>query len=67
MKHRLVVAEELVEEGNSLLKICAEKMHLPTFTEGQQKIEIGLKRKNSLQDDLKTLAKRRKTVKNKVI
>jgi len=37
MKHRLFVAEELVEEGNSLLKICAEKMHLPTFTEGQQK------------------------------
>ena len=43
------------------MKICAKKMHLPTFTEGQQKIELGLKRKAILVKEIETLEKRKKT------
>jgi len=42
-KLRLDIAEQLIEEGNTL-KACVKKMHLPTFAEEQQIVEIEEKR-----------------------
>jgi len=45
-KITLNVAEQLIEEGNTLSKACVKKMHPPsqkkTFAEGQQNVEIHL-------------------------
>ena len=61
-KLRLRASDNLIDEGNTLLKACVKRMHLPTFTEGQQKVEIGVKRKAAIQNELETLEKRKKTV-----
>ena len=46
----------MVDEGNKLLKVCVTKMNQQIFIDGQQKIEVGLKRKAGLSavlDDMK--------------
>ena len=48
-----------------MLKACTKKMHIPTFTEGQQKLELGLMRKRKIEEEIATLEKRRKTVSKK--
>ena len=58
---QLEVAEKLVEDGNKLLKICVKKMNQAIFIEGQQKVELGQKRKQELNKELDTeLAKKKK-------
>ena len=54
-KPSLEASEKIVEEGNTSLKACAKKMHIPTFTEGQQKVELGLKRKRELEQEILAL------------
>ena len=60
MLNLILTQESVVEEGNELLKACAKKMHIPIFTQGQQKVELGLKRKSVLQKEIDTLEKRKK-------
>ena len=60
LKLQSAVSENLIEEGSSLLKTCKKKMHIPTFTEVQQKIEMGLKRKSELQLQIQSLEKKKR-------
>ena len=62
-KSRLNCAELLVEEGNRLIKSCVKKMHIPTFNDGQQRIELGLKRKKEIEKEIADLeVKKTKTI-----
>ena len=45
LNQRIEAAEKLVEEGNKLLKLCIPKMNQSLFLQGQQKIELGQRRK----------------------
>ena len=63
LKLSLPVSEKLVKEENSLLKACQKKLHVPTFIEGQQKIEIGGQRKSKLQVQVQSVEKKIKKFK----
>ena len=63
LKLSLPVSEKLVKEENSLLKACQKKLHVPTFIEGQQKIEIGGERKSKLQVQVQSVEKKIKKFK----
>ena len=45
LNQRIEAAEKLVEEGNKVLKLCIPKMNQSLFLQGQQKIELGQRRK----------------------
>ena len=63
LKLSLSVSEKLIKEENSLLKACQKKLHVPTFIEGQQKIEIGGERKSKLQVQVQSVEKKIKKFK----
>ena len=63
LKLSMPVSEKLVKEENSLLKACQKKLHVPTFIEGQQKIEIGGERKSKLQVQVQSVEKKIKKFK----
>ena len=58
-KRILTASEKLIDEGNELLKACTKKMHVPTFTVGQQKLELGLARKRKVEEEIKELEKQK--------
>ena len=43
VESKLVCADNMIHEGNKLLKACVSKMNQQIFIEGQQKVEVGLK------------------------
>ena len=45
LNQRIEAAEKLVKEGNKVLKLCIPKMNQSLFLQGQQKIELGQRRK----------------------
>ena len=57
LQAKVKLADEMIEEGNKLLKAYAIKKVPAIFTEGQEKIEVGLKRRNELQAELEELKK----------
>ena len=60
LKEILNAAENLVEDGNKLLKQCVNKMNRGIFLDSQQKIELGQKRKKELNEELKLANEKRK-------
>ena len=52
---KVKLADAQIEEGNKLLKLCTKKMVLTTFQEGQEKVEVGVKRKAELSKELEEL------------
>ena len=48
LNQRIEAVEKLVEESNKLLKLCVPKMNQSLFLQGQQKLELGQKRKLEL-------------------
>ena len=62
MTDGLAIADELVVEGNSLLKKCLlQKTSIRSELErAQSKIETGMKRRQELQEEKLILEKRRK-------
>ena len=45
LNFQIDASEKLVENGNKHLKLCVKKMNQKLFLDGQQKIELGQKRK----------------------
>ena len=64
LNFQIDAAEKLVEDGNKLLKLCVKKMNQKLFLDGQQKIELGQKRKQELKADLDVQKKKRKDLDN---
>ena len=60
LNQRIEAAEKLVEEGGKLLKLCVPKMNQALFLQGQQKIELGQKRKLELKSELASENKKKK-------
>ena len=54
LKKRLNTAENLVEDGNKLLKQCVNKMNRGIFLYGQQKIQLGFKTKERTKRGMRT-------------
>ena len=54
------IADEMIIEGNKLLKSCVNKMVPQLFMQGQEKVEVGLKRKSELNDELGKLENKKK-------
>ena len=52
---KMKLADGMVEEGNKLVKVCLKKMVPAIFKEGQEKVEVGLKRKAELSQELEQL------------
>ena len=46
---KLKLADDMIDDGNKLLKACTTKMVPAIFTEGQENIELGLKRRKELE------------------
>ena len=59
VESKLVCADNMIHEGNKLLKACVSKMNQQIFIEGQQKVEVGLKRKAELITVLDNIKKKR--------
>ena len=57
---KIKLADAMVAEGNKLLKACRAKMVPALFNEGQDKVEVGVKRKEELQKELEVLKKKKK-------
>ena len=53
-------AKKLVEEGNKLLKLCVSKISQAPLLQGQQKIELGQKRRLELKSKLASKNKKKK-------
>ena len=64
LNFQIDAAEKLIEDGNELLKLCVKKMNQKMFLDGQQKIELGQKRKQELKADLDVQKKKRKDLDN---
>ena len=64
LNFQIAAAEKPVEDGNKLLKLCVKKMNQKLFLDGQQKIELGQKRKQELKADLDVQKKKRKDLDN---
>ena len=60
IKGKIRMADDLIADGNKLLKACVKKMVPAIFTEGQEKVELGVKRKAELSKNLEKLSKKKK-------
>ena len=60
LEHKIILSDAMIAEGNKLLKACVNKMVLSLFKEGQEKVEIGVKRKSELNEELANLRKKSK-------
>ena len=52
IESKMKLADAMVAEGNKLLKACCTKMVPALFNEGQDKVEVNLKRKEELSKEL---------------
>ena len=57
---KIRMADDLIADCNKLLKACVKKMVPALFIEGQDKVELGIKRKAELRKKLETLSKKKK-------
>ena len=46
IQSKIKMADEMIEDGNKILKACLVKMAVSLFKEGQEKVEVGVKRKS---------------------
>lgn len=60
VESKMQSAERIIEDANKLLKACVKKINTQIFIDGQQKVEIGLKRKSKLKAELEVAMKKKK-------
>lgn len=60
IESKIKLADAMVAEGNKLLKACRTKMVPALFNEGQDKVEVGVKRREELSKELHVLKKKKK-------
>ena len=61
MESKIQSAEQIIDDENKSLKACVKKMNTQIFIDGQQKVEIGLKRHSKLKAELEVAMKKKKS------
>ena len=59
IQSKIKMADAMIEDGNKSLKACLVKMVVSLFKEGQEKVEVVVKRKSELNAELEKLTKKK--------